>query len=151
MIIICWVKFGIEIVAGLAAVVGAIVSVVVYKQTLNRDKKLATINIINEIRNKYPRVSKLSWCERQSYLREMEFLCTGINEGIYELSILKRMSGRLFLSQYRIIKPYLEARRKTKPSAEEAWHEYESVMQKLNLLYSCNGCSWRKWFCRKCK
>lgn len=150
MIHICKEIGFVEILADWAAVAGAITSVVVYCQTLQRDRKLATINKVNEIRCKYPEVDPLPEDGKLQYLREMEFLCTGINEGIYDLNILKRMSGRLFLSQYNNLKPFLQ-KREENPKAKDAWSEYKSVMEKLNLLYSCKGCKYRKWFCRKCK
>jgi len=131
--------------------VSLVASVAIFKATMNRDKKLSTLKIVNEIRRAFPEVQHLSKKETKQYLQRMEFLCTGINEGIYDLSIMRRTSGRLFLSQYGIVKSYIQIKRIKGTLSENTYVEYEQVMHKLDQFYNCKGCWWRKWFCSKCK
>ena len=132
-------------------VVSVVASVGIFRATIRRDKKLSTLKIVNEIRRAFPEVQHLSKKETKQYLQRMEFLCTGINEGIYDLSIMRRTSGRLFLSQYGIVKSYIQIRRTKGTLSENTYVEYEQVMHKLDKFYNCKGCWRRKGFCRKCK
>lgn len=132
-----------------APVAGALIAAYVYWHTVRRDKKIETIKKLSELRDKYPQ--KVSNDDILNYLRDMEYFCTGINEGIYDLKIVKKMSGKRLLRQYdEYIQATIAARREQRDS-EIIWKEYEEVMQKLNLMYTCKGCIWRKWFCRKCR
>lgn len=132
-------------------VLSLVASVIIFRATMNRDRKLSTLKIVNEIRRAFPEVQHLSEEETKQYLQRMEFLCTGINEGIYDLSIMRRTSGRLFLSQYEIAKSYIENKRAKGSLSKNTYVEYEQVMQKLKQFYNCKGCWWRKCFCRKYK
>lgn len=123
----------IELIGNIAAVIGAIISVSVYGNTVKREKKILTIETFSKIREKYKK--EISENDRTKFLKEMEFFCVGINEGIYDINIIKKMSGKLLLEQYDGMKPYIKERKATHQDPECYWCEYEKVMQKLQCMY----------------
>lgn len=130
-------------------VISAIITVRIYRHTVNRESKILTLEHLSQIREKYP--NKVPARQRLEYLRDMEFFCTGINEGIYDIRIVKKMSGRRLLRQYdSYMRNYITLRRKASTS-DESWMEYECVMEKLRVLYSCRCRGWRRYFCPKYK
>lgn len=128
-----------EIFGNIAAVIGAIISVAVYSHTVKREKKLLTIDTFSKIREKYHK--EIPENERMKFLKEMEFFCVGINEGIYDINIIKKMSGKLLLEQYDEMKPYIKERRTVLQNSECYWCEYEKAMRKLQCMYYFDDCS----------
>ena len=128
----CWEQC-VEMGAHIAAIAGAVVSVLVYHTTVKRERQLSTIEAYSKIRDKYS--DNLSDEEIKSYLKEMEFLCVGINQKIYSFNILRKMSGRRLLDIYlQKTRKYIEHSRVTQSS--NAWSEYERVMLRLQRYYS---------------
>lgn len=127
-----------EILTTLAACASVIASVWVHRSTLRRSKKLETIKKLSKLRDDYPELDELTYEEKFNYLKELEFFCTGINEKIYDIHILKKMSGKLFLSQYRnVMRDFIAERRSQSSTAKNAWKEYEAVIMKLSDMYDC--------------
>ena len=143
-----WVK-SIDI-GDMAAVVACVISVVVYKHTVSREARTETIRQLTLLRSKYPKVSWLTKKQKINYLRDMEFFCTGVNEGLYHLRIVKKMSGRRLLNQYNGgMKEFMLERRSGQSHPEDTYVEYEKVMEKLKCAYCCNCCLWKRIFRRK--
>ena len=65
----------------------------------------------------------------------MEFFCIGINNGIYDFCILRKMSGQRLLNQYRSgMCEFVDSRRKRSQKTDD-WCEYKKVMYKLEKYY----------------
>ena len=127
----------ISFLADLAAVVGALISVLVYYDTVNRDRKAATIDHYAELRDKYPQlIEDFTEEQKLAYLKDLEFFCTGINEGIYDLHVLKRLCGKRLIRQYdNVMRAYVEQRRQKSATGNKAWVEYEKTILRLKKFY----------------
>ncbi|MBQ1216969.1 MAG: hypothetical protein IIX85_03315, partial [Clostridia bacterium] len=119
----------VSFLADLAAVAGALVSVAVYYDTVNRDRKISTIAKYSELREKFPaNIEDLDEEGKLAYLKELEFFCTGINERVYDLRILRKMCGKRLIRQYdSVMKDFVEERRRVSQTASRAWTEYETT------------------------
>ena len=121
----------ISIIADLAAIGSLIVAVCVHRQIVSRDCKRETIAEFNKIRDKYHDINYSSSDEeKKAYLTELERFCVGINQGIYDLDILAKMSKTLLLSQYAYLKNFVTERRDALDQ-ETAYSEYVVIMKKL--------------------
>ena len=138
----------IEVCANIAAVAGAIISVAVYRHAVKRERKINTIREYVRIRNQFP-YEKIPENQLKPYLREMEFFCTGINEGLYDFGVLRKMSGRRLLSQYNnYMREYISDRRTRIGASSVSWVEYEKVMGRLQCRYCPVRKRFRTLFCR---
>lgn len=118
-------------------VIASVISIWTHKAIVNRDRKMNTIKHLREIRMKYPNItdSKLKHLAnekvkniRLQYLNEMEFFCVGISEGIYDLDIVRKMSGNMLVKQY---DKYMRSFMLTKRKHKKSYENYEKVMEKL--------------------
>lgn len=143
-----WVK-SIDI-GDMAAVVACVISVVVYKHTVSREARTETIKQLTLLRSKYPKVSWLTKKQKINYLRDMEFFCAGVNEKIYDLDIVKKMSGRRLLKDYTALEDFVAQRKQMQTHPETTYIEYETVMKKLECSYCGHGRRKKSVFCKKC-
>lgn len=125
----------IALLANISTVIAAILSVVVYRNTVNRERKILTVDHWKELRQKYSGGFPENDEERHQYLRDMEFFCVGINSGIYDIKIVKKMSGKLMLKQYEKSKIYIEEKIKEGKFTNRGWNEYLKVIDKLKKMY----------------
>ena len=58
----------------------------------------------------------------------MELFCVGISEGIYDLDIVRKMSGNMLVKQY---DKYMRSFMLTKRKHKKSYENYEKVMEKL--------------------
>lgn len=127
-----------EFLADVAAVVGAGISVVVYRRTVNKERRLETLAAFSEIRRNFERETiHMTEDEKKKYLRELEYFCVGINRKVYDLKTLRRMAGRRLYGQYCRqggLKDFISERRE-KATGSGSWKEYEIVMKKLEKYY----------------
>ena len=91
-----------QIASALAAVGSFVGSIVVYKRSVNRECKLETLRKLTELRMKYPSMDEISYDDRLDYIKELEFFAIGINQKVYDLEIVNKMSGSRLISQYNI-------------------------------------------------
>ena len=125
-----------KIIIDLAPVASALISVLIYRRTVTREKKINTMRAFSKIRMKYPNMSPYaenSICDRRrrEYLKEMEFFCTGVNSKIYDIQIVKKMSRSYLIDQYfKYLRKYVNNIRSTQPNA---YSEYVKVINKLLL------------------
>lgn len=110
------------------------IGVCVYN-TVRRESKLLVMEEYSKIRDKYPSLNNASDEERRAYLKEMEFLCLGINNKIYDFDTLRKMSGKRLVSIYQdCFVNYISDSRKSYGN-ELNWIEYEKVMIKMSKYY----------------
>lgn len=120
-----------QIVSAVVAVFSFVGSVIVYKRTLSRERKLDTIRTLSELRIKYPEVRKLSKDDKLNYLQELEFFATGVNNKIYDIEIVRSMSRIRLRSQYNnCLKEFIKERREDKEDST-AYIEYEKLIESL--------------------
>lgn len=120
-----------QIVSAGVAVLSFAGSVIVYRRTLNRERKLDTIKMLSEIRMKYPKIFGLSYKAKKKYIKELEFFATGVNQKIYDIKIVSKMSGSRLIYQYeKYIKKIIKRIRKGKEDSK-AYIEYEEMINKL--------------------
>ena len=126
-----------SILAELAAVIGAVISVFVYYDTVKRERKITTLQAYAELRDKYPpNIETLDDDQKLAYLKDLEFFCTGINEGVYDIHILKKMCGKRLIRQYdNVMKAFVEHRREISATGSKAWIEYEKTVLRLKKFY----------------
>ena len=83
---------------------------------------------------KYPSMEEISDGDKLDYIKELEFFATGINQKIYDLEIVNKMSGSRLISQYDIaLKKIVKQRRKGKENST-AYIEYEQMIEQLRKL-----------------
>ncbi len=139
-----------EIIASVATVAGAVISVCVFNHSVKRERRILTIDNFSKFREKYPlEISAMTDIEKIDYLRDIEYFCIGVNNKIYDFKILQKMSGKRLLGQYqKEMKVFLENRREIQDT-DKIWNEYEKVMQRLECHY-CSNKNWiQKIICRK--
>lgn len=85
------------------------ISIYTHCSILKRNRQVATIDYLSNIRVKYPNMisAETAKCNidkleelRTSYLKEMEFFSLGLFEGIFDIETVARMSGHLLVKQY---------------------------------------------------
>ncbi len=119
-----------QIVSAGAAVASFIGSVMIYKASLNRERRLDTLRILSELRMRYPTVKGMCESDKLAYLQELEFFATGVNNKIYDIRIVKTMSKSRLVTKYNpYLKEFIEERRKKKQST--SYIEYKKMIQKL--------------------
>ena len=64
------------------------------------ERKNETIRVLKSIRINYPSTHNMNIYQKINYMQEVEFFATGVNEGIYDITIVKKMSGSLLKQQY---------------------------------------------------
>lgn len=89
-----------QVVSGLSAVVAIIISIMLYRHGLKRERKTDTLRVFSEIRKKYYNTKTLDEKEKLMYLNELEYFATGVNENIYDIRIVKKISGGRLIKQY---------------------------------------------------
>jgi len=123
----------IAIFALFISAVGVFVSVIIYLNTVNHQKKILTIQEFSKIRERYPDVSPnvTSDDNRLEYLKDMERFCVGIHNNIYDIEIVRDMSGHRLIKQYdSYMKDFVQSRRKIS-STFLAYERYEETIEKL--------------------
>lgn len=121
----------ISLIADFASIGSLIVAIFVHWRIVSRDRKRETIAEFNKIRDKYPNINfSSSYDEKLAYLKELERFCVGVNQGIYDLDILAKMSRSLLVSQFAYMKNLVKERREDLEQ-ESAYSEYIIVMNKL--------------------
>lgn len=127
-----------QIVTAIVAAAGFILSVFVYKNTLNRERRLDTLRTLSELRVKYPNTERMSEEKSSEYIKELEFFATGVNQEIYDIKIVKKMSGNRLVKQYNEnLKDLIEKKRHKKDGKKkdsEAYIEYEKMIQNLKEM-----------------
>lgn len=122
-----------DISAILISAVGILFSLITCCKTVNREKKILTIQEFSKIREKYPNMSSkyANNNERLEYLKEMERFCVGIHYKIYDIEIVKDMSGHLLVKQYdSYMKDLVQSRRELR-SKFSAYEQYEETIKKI--------------------
>lgn len=128
-----------QIVSAGVAVLSFAGSVIVHRKTLNRERKLDTIKMLLEIRMKYPKVCGLSYKAKKKYIKELEFFATGVNQKIYDIKIVNKMSGSKLIYQYeKYLKKIIKRIRKGKEDSK-AYIEYEKMINKLKKYKKYKG------------
>lgn len=126
-------------VGAIGTILAAFIAVFVYKDTVQRAMRLATIEEYTRIRNAYPNLSpKASNLvddeTRLNYLKEMERFCTGVNLKLYHIETLNKMSGARLITQYdEYIKQLILDRRDRvrNVNADDLYCEYEKTIEEL--------------------
>lgn len=123
-----------QIVNGLTALFAIIVATILYVHGLNREKRLVTIKFLSEIRTKYFNPIALDNMNKLYYLNELEYLATGINANIYDIKIVKKMSGSELIKQYDdFLANFILYRRMVKGN-NKTFREYEEMIKKLKAI-----------------
>lgn len=78
-----------EIVNRMSSAMAIIISIVLYRHGLNRERKTDTLKNLSEIRRQYFNTKALNYKEKLKYLNELEYFATGVNEKIYDIKIVK--------------------------------------------------------------
>ena len=119
-------------------VISISVSIITHLNIINRNKRINTITEFSKIRTKYRYLGSCATKEKKiKYLQEMEFFCTGINEKVFDLNIVNKMSGGLLVKQYDSYMKKFAFSRKTKKCYYE---NYLSVMERLKQIRSEKSC-----------
>lgn len=120
-----------QVVSGLSAVVAIIISIMLYRHGLKRERKTDTLRVFSEIRKKYYNTKTLDEKEKLMYLNELEYFATGVNENIYDIRIVKKISGGRLIKQYENwIADFIQIRR-SKFGNSKTYCEYEKMIKKL--------------------
>ena len=120
-----------EIVSGISAAIAIIISISLYVHGLNRERKHDTLNRFAEIRNNYFNTKHLDDKEKLKYLNELEYFATGVNNKVYDIKIVKLMSGNRMIRQYNDWASDFIRLRKSRYGNENTYNEYEKMIAKL--------------------
>lgn len=120
-----------EIVSGISAAVAIIISIALYRHGLNRERRTDTLKSLSEIRRQYFNTKTLDDKEKLKYLNELEYFATGINEKIYDIRIVKKMSGSRLIKQYDNWAADFIQVRKSQFGNNRAYLEYENMIKRL--------------------
>lgn len=122
-----------------------------------RTKKLSTFNILKEYETKFHKYNDIIYkkcgnnkiCYNEiiedkklekvvwNYLNDLEFICTGVNIGIYDLDTLDRLFGDVIIKTFNQFISYVEERRKQGDSLI-IYVELEQVVNGINRIHSEN-------------
>lgn len=120
-----------EIISGIAAAMAIIISITLYMHGLNRERKVDTLKSFSEIRKKYFNTKTLDDKEKLKYLNELEYFSTGVNEKIYDIKIVKKMSGSRLIRQYENWAAEFIHYRRNRFANGKAYYEYEKMIKSL--------------------
>ena len=73
----------------------------------------------------------------RAYLNDLEFICTGINMGIYDIDTVERLFGDVILRKYDQFEDYIEERRNQRRSvgdSEIVFVELRTVVKNLKRI-----------------
>ncbi len=122
----------------LVAFASLIVTIRANAKNRKRESTIQTMHKLIPIRDQYTNMRNSSDEERKNYLRNMEYFATGVNNDVYSIQIVNKMSGGLLVRQYDdYLREYIEeARRHTgvEVRSEQKYYEYEKMIQKLKRI-----------------
>ncbi len=119
----------------LVSILAVFISIITHLSIVKRDKQIQTLKMLSEIRFSEPDILFSEDIDTETvrqYLQKLEFLCVGINTGIYDFNILKAMSGRRLLCEYDLL---LKEEIKSRRTNGSEYIEYEKVIKKLVKAY----------------
>ncbi len=128
-----------------------------------RNKKLSTIEILKEYEGKFHKYNRIIYKRYKcnslsyseiiqdkkiekivcSYLNDLEFICTGINIGIYDIHTMERMFGDVILRIYYQFFSYIEEMRKQRNS-NIVYAELEKVVKEVKEIQKRNDSLFNK-------
>ena len=120
-----------EIVSGISAAIAIIISIALYKHGLNRERRTDPLKSLSEIRRHYSNTNALDDKEKLKYLNELEYFASGVNEKIYDIRIVKRMSGSILIKQYEKWGADFIQVRRNQFGHNKAYLEYEKMINRL--------------------
>lgn len=120
-----------EFISCATAILAVILSITVYIHGLNRERKLDTLRRFSELRQEYFNTKDLDMKGKLKYLNELEHFATGVNEGIYDIRTVKRMSGRRLIKQYDTWGADLIKERRELSGTSTAFCEYEKLIKRI--------------------
>lgn len=115
-------------------------SVSIYRHGLTRERKNETIQCLSRIRRRFPNAGSLPQRRQLGYLNELEYFATGVNEHIYDIKIVQKMSGRILLKDYEHWARKLIEERRNRPGKQTIYCEYEKMMKGLKERMSPQVC-----------
>ncbi len=148
------------LIANIMTCIGVMIAVVEFYKTkklqyiLNeREIKQNTLSIYREYEHKFHTYNNIIYkkCRKNSitytelkedlelekmvcdYLNELEFICTGVNIGIYDINVLERLYGNVIVRLFEQVYEYIDFRRKDKNSNIE-FLEFEIVAKKMKCI-----------------
>ena len=119
-----------EIISGISAAIAIIISIIIYRHGLRKERKLDTLKMLSIIRKEYFNTRELDEKNKLKYLNELEYFATGVNEKIYDIQIVKKMCGSRLKRQYNNWAAAFIKKRREKFGNNSAYCEYEKMMEK---------------------
>lgn len=123
-----------QIISGISAAIAIIVSIVFYRRSLNRERKTDTLRNLSVIRRKYFNTKRLDDDEKLQYVNELEYFATGINEKVYDIAIVKKMSGSRLVRQYDNWAKDFIMKRRDMFGNSKTYCEYENMIKDLKAM-----------------
>ncbi len=121
-----------SMISAIAAVVALIITVRIYHNEQKKERQLETIKAFSEIRKKYFNSVSLSDHEKLQYLNELEYFATGVNVGLFDIEVVKRMSKKRMINQYNTwIKQFIIERRARNGGSSSAYQEVEKMFDTI--------------------
>lgn len=139
-----------EIIAIIISALSLIGTVFNFIFSLQRERKQATLNTFNVLQeqvldnlNIYTKAqieeialkpNGMEYIQLTRYLARMEHFAVGVNCGIYNHRIVKRLAGRYFCNLWDKLLPLVE-RKRCGSAKERHYDELETMIQHLQALY----------------
>lgn len=121
----------VDILSMIVSIIAITISIFTYFHGLNRERRTDTLKSFEEIRKKYYNTVNLNEPKKIEYLNELEFFATGVNEKIYDIRIVEKMSGSRLINQYEKWAAELIQDRKAKYGNSKSYCEYEKMIKSL--------------------
>lgn len=160
MIDVSIISIGIDVITCFGVIIALFSFILTRKATLaeyERAKKLSTVEILKEYESKFHKYNRfiyknykystLNYSEIISdkklekivwdYLNDLEFICTGINIGIYDINTLERVFGDVLVRVFYQFFPYIKERRKQR-SSNIVYAELERVVKEIEKIQQKN-------------
>jgi len=118
-----------------------------FKADHERRKKQSTVEYLNNIREQYrgltnkllskfdenainlSEIDAETKVEIKELLSILEHLSTGVNTGVYDYDIIKRMSGSYLVNRYKQMLPYIDNAQKT---SRTLYIEFETLCKRID-------------------
>lgn len=139
-----------ELTALIISLLSLVFSVLIYFFGISRQKKQDTIDAFNLLQNQVldemtkhtekeiAEISKNPKSEEYKnisvLLARCEHFAVGVNSGIYDRRIVKRLAGRHFIYLYKKFLPVIEKKRRIFPN-DRHYDDFERMTKKIEKMY----------------
>lgn len=148
-----------NIITGICSIVAIVISILVYLNGLKRETEKETIKELSKIRRKFYDIddfinhipkdiikdinnlkayflkeeNKKEYSKLKMYFKKLENFAIGVNEKLYDVKIVNKMSGRKLCHQYNILEIWID---KIVDSYPKKYQEFRIMINNIKKIRS---------------